>query len=204
MPDTPAARRGMLLALGVLTTLLLAGCDATGGVATLTGDDDDTTPTPTATTGSEDPEEALLAFTECMRENGIDMPDPVIRDLDGSGGNAGAVDEAEPGEPLEFDPNSDAFRAAQEACDEHLEGLGALEPGQAPELTAEEEEAFLNFAECMRENGIDMPDPGSGGMIMRPGSENDIDPSSDEFRAAEEECRSHLEDVLGPVEEVGP
>lgn len=196
------ARRGTMPAVGVLL-LLLSACGATSGVATLTGNDD-VSPTPTATARSDDPEEALLAFTACMRENGIDMPDPVIRRFDGSGTDSGAVDEAQPGEAFALDPNSDEFRAAHEACEQHLEGLGALEPGEAPELSAEEQEAFLNFAECMRENGIDMPDPGSGGMVIRPGSENDVDPTSDEFRAAEEECRSHLEGVLAPVEEVGP
>ncbi len=202
MTDRRIARRGTLLAFGVLTTFLLTACGATGGVATLTGDDD-AGASPTQTAGTEDPEEALLEFTECMRENGIDMPDPVIRGFDGSGGG-GVVDEAQPGDPFEFDPNSDEFRAAEEACEQHLEGLGALEPGEAPELSAEEEQAFLDFAECMRENGIDMPDPGSGGMVVRPGSEDDFDPTSDKFRAAEERCRSHLEGLLAPVEEVRP
>jgi hypothetical protein len=191
--------RGGLLAAGVLSVLLLSACGAGRGVATLTGDDD--APSPTASAAAEDPEEALLAFTDCMRENGIDLPDPVLR----GAGQGGDVAEAVPGDAPPFDPNSDEFRAAQQACDQHLEGLGALEPGQAPALTAEEEEAFLAFAECMREQGIDMPDPGRGGMVVRPGSAGDVDPMSEEFQAAEEQCRSHLDGVIdGTVEEVGP
>ena len=191
--------------LGVLPLLLLVACSSTSGVATLDGDED-ATPTPTASAGSEDPEQALLAFTECMRENGIDMPDPTFGRVGGGGGQGGDVAVAQPGDELPFDPSSAEFQAAQEACQHHLEGLGALEPGEAPALSAEEEEAFLAFAECMREHGIDMPDPGSGGMIVRPGSEEDFDPTSEEFQAAQEACRSHLDEIMQdrPVEEVRP
>ena len=193
-------RRG-LLAVGVLSFVLLSACGASGGVATLTGEED-ATPSPTASAAADDPEEALLAFTECMRENGIDLPDPIFH---GGGAEGGDVAEAVPGDVPPFDPNGDEFRAAQEACEQHLEGLGALEPGEAPALSTEEEEAFLAFAECMREHGIDMPDPGSGGIVVRPGSEDDFDPMSEDFQVAEQECRSHLDGVIdGTVEEVGP
>ncbi len=202
MTNRSGRRRG-LLAVGVLSAVLLAACGASDGVATLTGEDD-ATPSATASAAVSDPEEALLSFTECMRENGIDLPDPVFRGA-GEGGGQGDVAEAVPGDVPPFDPNSDEFRAAEQGCDHHLEGLGALEPGDAPPLSAEEEEAFLAFAECMREHGIDMPDPGNGGIVVRPGSQDDFDPMSEEFQAAEAECRSHLEGVIdGTVEEVGP
>ena len=203
MTNKSGRRRG-LLAVGVLSFVLLSACGSSSGVATLTGADD-ATPSPTASAAAGDPEEALLAFTECMRENGIDLPDPVFRGAGGGSAQGGDVTEAVPGEIPPFDPNSDEFRAAQEACEQHLEGLGALEPGEAPELSAEEEGAFLAFAECMREHGIDMPDPRNGGILVRPGSEEDFDPMSEDFQAAEEECRSHLDGVIdGTVEEVGP
>jgi hypothetical protein len=205
MTNRPARRGGWLVAIGVLSVVLLSACGAASGVASLDGGDDET-PSPTPTAGSEDPEEALLAFTECMRENGIDMPDPVFRRIDGSGGDGGGVAEAQPGEALPFDPNSDEFQAAQDACQHHLEGLGPLEPGDAPRLSPEEEEAFLAFAECMREHGIDMPDPGNGGFVIRPGSDADVvDPRSEEFQAAEAACREHLKGVIDePVEESAP
>jgi hypothetical protein len=132
-----------------------------------------------------------------MREHGVEMPDPVIRRFDGgSSGVVGGGTEEVPAGELPFDPNSDEFQAAEEACDEHLQGLGAMEPGSAPQLSAEEEEAFLAFTECMRENGIDLPDPGTGGTIEI-GPDTGFDPGSDDFRAAEEECRSHLQGVMG-------
>ena len=149
----------------------------------------------------------MYAFTECMREQGIDMPDPVIRRIEaGSGGDEGGVitDEAGPdgGGGPPFDPTSDEFIAAEEECGHLLESLGALEPAQQPELTPEQEEAFLAFNECMREHGIDMPDFGRGGVVrIGPGSGDDegpsFDPRSEEFQAAREACDEHLEGVEG-------
>lgn len=195
----PSGFRFRTLAVpGLSALLLLSACAAAPRVATIDGVEE-TTPSPSASAGSDDPEQAMYAFADCMREEGIDMPDPVIRRSDsasGGGGFNGAVDEVAPGEGPTFDPNSEDFQAAQEVCQHHLEGLEAMEPGNAPELTPEEEEAFLAFTECMRTHGIDMPDPGVGGAILiNPGSGEDpgFDPSSGEFQAAEEACRSHLE-----------
>jgi hypothetical protein len=201
MTTRPGVRLPAPAVLGLLALLLLSACGAAPGVATIDGADA-ATPSPSASAGSDDPEDAMFAFADCMREEGIDMPDPVIRRVDGSGGGGGfnsSVDEAGPGDggPT-FDPNSEEFQAAQEACQHHLDGLEALEPGDGPQLTPEEEEAFLAFTECMREHGIDMPDPGAGGAIrIGPGSGSDpgFDPRSEEFQAAEEECRSHLEGI---------
>jgi len=192
MKITPTAALVTLL-------LLLTACGATSGVATIDGGED-ATPTPSASTGSDDPEDAMFAFAECMREQGIDMPDPVIRRFEGSGSGSisGGREEAPRRDGPAFDPNSEEFQAAEEVCGEHLEGLGGLEPGDAPQLTPEQEEALIAFTECMREHGIDMPDPGAGAIRIGPDSDTDFDPNSEKFRIAEEECRSHLEDVRGP------
>ena len=198
MTTRSGVRLRALAVPGLLAVLLLSACGAAPGVATIDGADD-ATPSPSPSAGSDDPEQAMYAFADCMREEGIDMPDPVIRRSDSSSGGGGfnsSVDEAGPGEDPTFDPNSEEFQAAQEACQHHLEGLEAMGPGDAPELTPEEEEAFLAFTECMREQGIDMPDPGMGGAIrINPGSGEDpgFDPRSEEFQAAEEACRSHLD-----------
>jgi hypothetical protein len=208
MDEQRIRQRGVALAVGIIAILiLLTACGTTSGVATIDGGDG-ATPTPSPSAGPEDPEEAMYAFAECMRDQGIDMPDPVIRRFDaGSGADSGGgviSDEAGPGEGggPPFDPNSDEFIAAQEECGHLLEGLGALEAGEAPELSPEQEEAFLAFTECMREHGIDMPDFGSGGAIrIGPGSGDaegpSFDPRSEEFQAAREQCDEHLEDIEG-------
>src|SRR6266511_2830605 len=80
-PARPRRWRRPPLAALVATlaiTLALAACagadDKTGGVASLSGSGQ-----PTATTnagGSTDPKQAALEFAKCMRQHGIDMPDP--------------------------------------------------------------------------------------------------------------------------------
>mgnify|MGYP001552470081 CR=1 FL=1 len=77
------------------------------------------------------------------------------------------------------------------------------EPTPAPvadELAGEE--AVLEFASCMRDNGIDMDDPQFGvngaGFGSGPGPSEDLafDPQSAEFQAAFETCGSYLEAMV--------
>jgi hypothetical protein len=127
--------------------------------------------------------DAQLAFAKCMREHGVDMPDP------------------EPGErglelrvPEGVSP--DEVNQAQEACDHHLE---SIEP---PELSEEElqerKEAALAHARCMRENGVEnFPDPTfqGGGAQLKIGPESGIDPNSLQFRDAQEACEDKLPEL---------
>jgi hypothetical protein len=121
--------------------------------------------------------EATLKFARCMREHGVDMPDP-------KPGEGGRIVFGGPG----TGPQDQAkMEAAQKACQEILESV------RPPELSPEQEEQFkqraLDFARCMREHGIDMPDPQfqDGGRITQR-MEGDIDPSSQRFRDAQEAC----------------
>lgn len=206
----PRPRTSVLATLSALgLMLLLMACSATQGVATIDGGDD-ASATPSASPGSDDPEEALLAFGDCMREHGIDMPDAIVRRVDGSGGSGGVAqqfndDEGAPAGPA-IDPTSDEFQAAEAECRHHLDSLGALDAGEGPELTPEQEEAFLAFTECMREHGIDMPDFGTGGAVrIGPGSEAQFDPRSEEFQAANEACRENIDGLPGgPILESRP
>jgi len=149
--------------------------------ATTAGTDPDTTAT---TTEPLDPDEAMLAYTECMREHGIDMPDPQPA---GPGGERGAI-------ALQVDPSSEDFEAAQAACEPIMEdAFGEMEID--PEREAEMREQMLEFTECMREHGIDMPDPvfGEGGRVEISAGEDGQampgdGPDSEEFQAAQEAC----------------
>lgn len=148
----------------LLTTLLLAACGGGGdndGVASLSGDatDGDTTST---TLPEEEQEEAMLDWAACMREQGIDMPDPQV-DANGRtsviiGGSAEVDDDdqSDDSEPALEVPDRDTFEAAAEECGEP--------PMLGRELSEEDREEMeaqgLEFAECMRDNGVeDFPDP---------------------------------------------
>lgn len=153
--------------------------------------------------GAEDPaaarEEAGLEFAECMREHGVDVDDP----QPGQGGVIIGKVEKEAGEGSGESLSDPATDEAMEACGEIMEDA-------APELSPEEEEEHkeqaLAFAQCMREHGIDMPDPqfGSNGkMTMRigdPGSDGP-DPRSPVFEQAQEACQDQ---APGPAAAVAP
>jgi hypothetical protein len=133
-----------------------------------------------ADTPSTDPEQAMLDFAECMRNEGIDMPDPEP----GGGITMSAGDRAGDNDP-------DALQQAQETCQPLLEAsMANIE--RDPEREAEMREQMLAFAECMREHGIDMPDPEfdeNGGVAIQVGSaDGDQGPDEDEFEEASEAC----------------
>jgi hypothetical protein len=166
---------------------LLAACGQDpddDGVASL---GDGATGSAASASPSVDPEEALQAFAECMREHGLeDFPDPQI---DGNGGI-----EISAGDPGEF--GRAELDAAMQAC-EHLlpEGAGPGDgEGPSTEEQAAMEDALLAYAQCMRDHGIDMPDPefSGGGVIQRGG---DFDPNDPEFEEADDACRHFLGDA---------
>ena len=134
-------------------------------------------------------QEGALAFARCMREQGVDFPDPQV----GENGVVRVGPGPGKGGP---DPRDPKMRAATEECREHLD-VG----GEAPELTAEERDAFVAYARCMREEGVDMPDPNpQGGLTFRVGDPKAPDPESPRFRKADEACRHHLADLPRPGE----
>ena len=155
-------------------------------------------------------EERLLAFAECMRENGVDFPDPVV-EADGTvtfgfrpGGGAGAAGLQELRE-VGRDPD---LPAARDACGGMLEGL-AFGPGQGGFDLIELQDTLLEFAQCMRDHGVDMGDPDLS--RFRPGANDDDQsggpfrvieleggPDDPDFAAAFEVCQQQLPQAGGP------
>jgi hypothetical protein len=159
----------------VIAALLGAAClSACGG-------DDGAEPAAAESSERRDFERARQEFAECMREHGVDFPDP----------GSGAVQLDEPPEKV---------REAEEACQHLREGI------EPPELSDEQREEFkeaaLEHARCMREHGIDFPDPtfgeDGGAQIRLPRGQVDVD--DPEFREAQEACA----DKLGGITETRP
>jgi len=124
-----------------------------------------------------DPEDAMLKFAQCMRENGVDMPDP------SPGGGIRISGEGMSQEQME---------AAQEACQKWMD---MAEPDDAGhELSEEEKQQFLDMAECMRDRGYDFPDPTfDGGRVTQKiekgkGDPDQPGPDDPAFRSDAEEC----------------
>ena len=96
-----------------------------------------------------------MKFAACMRDNGVgDFPDP-----DASGGLT--IDGVLNGSSL--DPGSAAWKAAIAACRE-LEPSGFTGDGKR---SAQKQDAALEFAQCIRDNGVkDFPDPVNGEPLV--------------------------------------
>ena len=163
------------VAPAVLALAVLSGCGegaSDDGIATAGGGRGGASPSPTA---AKDPQDAMLQFARCMRANGVNVPDP-----SGEG-------------PIPIGPeNGDApdkatMDKARKACEKYLPDIGGDGPGRVdPKM----QDRVLKFARCMREQGIDMPDPdfrGDGAALEIPD-----DPSSDEFKAAQQACKQYF------------
>lgn len=188
-----------VLAAALLATACAGGSDGSG-VATLGGGSGDAGRSRSQGGAQKDPLEGALAYADCMRRQGIDVPDPKT----GDGGLIEIGPGPGKGAPEEQDED---FRAADEKC-RHLLQTGA------PELSEEDkaalQDAMLEFTECMRNEGIDMPDPTEGGgAYVDIGREGGIDPEDPDFRRAEEKCRPVLDRAIrqtqgGVAREVTP
>ena len=131
-------------------------------------------------------QEKAVKFAECMRENGISQfPDP-----DASGHLT--IDGVLNGSSL--DPNSPEWQQAIDAC------KGLQPPGftGGGERSADQQDAALKFAQCIRANGVpDFPDPANGEPLI----DTYRIPSSDTPRgmsilnAATQKCSSYSEEL---------
>ncbi|MCU0280851.1 MAG: hypothetical protein MUE66_03285 [Acidimicrobiia bacterium] len=156
----------MLRRTAVAGTLCLAlaapaaGCGGGGsatGVATLEGASTTTTVALASDAGETSLEEALLGFTACMREEGIDLPDP---ELDAEGNLKLVSFMADAGAAAAAAGGTEALRDAATACRHHLTGV-ALRFASIDRT--EMQDRLLAYAGCMREHGYDLPDPDFSG-----------------------------------------
>ena len=185
--------RPLVLAAALVLALLAAACGGSSGsdgVASATG------PNASSKSGEseekkKDPQQAGLDFARCMREHGVDVPDPepgeggLIKIGPGPGGASQAVEQP-------FDPD---FEEADKACRHLLADL--IPDGEGP-TDPEAQDRALKFAQCMREHGVDMPDPEFRGGAIALKIEG-ADPQSPTFQEAQKACA----EFFGPPGEQG-
>jgi hypothetical protein len=160
--------RTLVAALAATASLVVAGC---GG---------DTEKPASAKQGvNAATKKALLQYAQCMRDHGVNMPDPTF-----SEGGARVTMRQQKGD----DP--DKIRTAEGACKKYQD------QAKPPEMSADDQkkakEAALKNAQCMRDHGIDFPDPqfGEGGrMTQKIGPGSGIDPNSQKFKDAMKACQ---------------
>ncbi|GAA4504310.1 hypothetical protein GCM10023191_058390 [Actinoallomurus oryzae] len=150
--------------LCVAATVALSGCGggSSGGV--------DRPASGGASAGADT--DQLVEFAKCLRGQGVDVADPKA----GQG-------LAEWIESTGVDASQLRKSGAMAKCQDKLP------PGIKAYATdpAKKDDLLLKFAQCMRKNGVDMPDPKNG----RPDF-GDVDRDSPAYKTASEKCRKEL------------
>ncbi len=128
---------------------------------------------------------AVLALTACLRDNGLDVRDPRMDE----NGNVDLQSFFEVAS--EVDP--EAAETALEACSDLLDDV-QLGFDQV-DLTGLQD-TLIEFAECMRLNGYDLPDPDfSIAAFQGEGPFGAIDLDDPAFESALQECDDILADI---------
>jgi hypothetical protein len=139
-----------ITALAALLAAAVAGCgtpEYTGKkVATLRTEGK----APASAAPAKSDEDRFREFEKCMEEHGVRIP-------------------KSPEEAQDFQPDEEAMRTADEAC-RHLLPNG----GQPPPLDARQLDEMRQMAKCVREHGVDMPDPDPNNPYPNFGA--DVDP----------------------------
>lgn len=152
----------------------LGGCGGDGGGSGVASAGGAGASTASASPGTSlSPEDAQLKFAQCMRENGVDVPDP-------GSGDAEARRLGEGGDRKKLE-------AALEKCQSWLQAGGRLPDLKDPKVR----DQYVEFAQCMREHGVDIPDPGPDGEFKLP--TGDIDRNA--LEKAREKCELDLPGV---------
>ncbi|MFD5690021.1 hypothetical protein [Streptomyces rubiginosohelvolus] len=94
-------------------------------------------------------EDQALEHRKCLREQGLDIPEP----KPGENGMGVTIDGGSMGK--------EKMEKAFKACEDKAVG------GGPKELTQAEKDKLVAYARCMRQNGFDMPDPKFDGGAMQ-------------------------------------
>jgi hypothetical protein len=163
------------------TRFLLAAVAATASFAVACGGGEEETASPA--NAMEKNRKAMLDYARCMREHGIDMPDPKFE-----GGRVTMRAGGGPGKTMD----ADKMRTAEKACAKYQEAIEA--PEMSDEDKAEMKAAALANAKCMREHGVpDFPDPQfdeKGGARIK--ISKALDPESPTFQKAMKACEKTM------------
>jgi hypothetical protein len=165
-------RKTTLAATLLTAAVLLTGCgnnEPDSQVASGTGGQ------PEATASSAPPslsrDEMAIKFTQCLREQGLNVPDP----------------EPGKGPMLRFDKNSGV---TQEQVQKAMDACKQYNPQAEGSANPQQEENGRKFAKCMRDNGVEKfpdPKPGQRGIMIGPGVADDPD-----FQKAQATCQPIL------------
>jgi hypothetical protein len=169
-------RMGLLLGLLLALGLAVAGCGSGGGgksngVASLDGGKATTT---TGGGGGGDRRQRALAYARCLRQHGIDLPDPTF---DAQGRMTMQL-------PSGVGPDDPKFKAADQACKQYAPS------GEPEQVDPQTQQQMVAYARCMRQHGINIADPKPGEGINVDGGKG-VNPDDPKFKAADQACQQY-------------
>jgi hypothetical protein len=178
--------------LGAAVLLLAVALSACGGSSA-----DSAEAAPSATAASDDD-----AFTDCMRENGIELPEGRQFQA-GVGATPGPAPDGtmltEPPRDMTGPAASidgDAFEAAREACADLLpEGAVMFGGPGGPGGAGVDASAFRAYTSCMADHGVELPEAGPAGADGAAPPAISVDRDDPEFAEAQETCAALLPEV---------
>lgn len=211
MPRTHEKRRAWLAPLALLAVLPAAlGLAACGGSSKSSAGATNVRASTTGGKGGGRFAARASALRECLKKNGITLPEPRVQGGPGAGGPGGPYGGQPPAGGTYGQPPSGThsglgpfasgavgprlpkgvsraqFQAAIKKC-----GGGALRVRGGDFDTAQGRQRYAKFAECMRKNGVKLPAPntsGDGPIFNTTG----IDTNSAAFKAADAKCAKEL------------
>ncbi|MCY0924085.1 MULTISPECIES: hypothetical protein [unclassified Streptomyces] len=149
-------KRCALASAAMGMALALSACGGGGGgssddVASAGGEKKPSADAPQKEKSPEEMQKARLKYASCMREQGIDMPDP---DADGQ-------QVAQPADAKKF-------QAAVDKCKQFMPNADGQAPGYSPEQKAKD----VKLAQCLRGKGVEAEDPTADGMMNIPNGDS--------------------------------
>jgi hypothetical protein len=160
----PYAPLGRLVAVLAICGSL-AACGSSGEAESSPGSSSGSS----SSSQSGDEDAGRVRLTQCLRENGVEVPDNPA-----AGVAAGDID-------------ADELQAALNGpCKQFQdEAFGSISEEDRQEM----QDRFQKFAQCMRDNGVDVPDITGGGP---PAGGGGIDQDDPDVQAASEKCQDEL------------
>jgi hypothetical protein len=166
----------------VVLVVTIAGCSG-GSTVPTAGSQPTATAAPAGGSGSSSATALAeaVAYSQCIRSHGVpNFPDPVPT----PSGHYGY-------RTVGIDPNSAAFQGALQAC--HALPSPWTSTGQ--QLSPAQQQAWLNWARCIRANGLsNFPDPTFSGSEVH---DSGVGSSSPQLQQAMDVCKSQMPSVGG-------
>jgi hypothetical protein len=177
-------RMGLVPGLLLVLALAIGACGGDGGNSNGVASLDGGKATTTTRAGAGNDRQKALAYARCMRQHGIDAPDPTFD----AAGHMGMQ------MPSGVGPDDPKFKAAEQACKQYA-------PSAEPEkVDPQVQQQMLAFARCMRQHGINIADPKPGEGINADGAAG-VNPNSPEFKAADQACQQYVPPKRGEKQE---